>query len=160
SSYMLANEVALKRGILLAFISAFLQAFTAVVVMTLVFLFLRGTAINMTNATWFLEIASYALISCFGAWLLWKKAVPPLGRLFADRRAHSLSAAAPSERHAHVDDDHGDDDHADHDHAHDHPHHHADDHDHAHGDHDDDDHAHDPGDHDGHDHSHDHGSRP
>ena len=30
SSYMLANEVALKRGILLSFISAFLQAFTAI----------------------------------------------------------------------------------------------------------------------------------
>ena len=52
SSYMLANEVALRRGILLSFISAFLQAFTAVAVMTLVFLVLRGTAISMTDSTW------------------------------------------------------------------------------------------------------------
>ena len=43
SSYMLANEVALRRGIMLSFVSAFLQAFTAIVVMTLVFLVLRGT---------------------------------------------------------------------------------------------------------------------
>ena len=56
SSYMLANEVALRRGILLSFVSAFLQALTAVAVMTLVFLVLRGTAVSMTDATWFLEV--------------------------------------------------------------------------------------------------------
>ena len=33
SSYMLANEVALRRGILLSFVSAFLQALTAILVM-------------------------------------------------------------------------------------------------------------------------------
>ena len=102
SSYMLANEVALRRGILLSFVSAFLQAFTAIAVMTLVFLVLRGTAISMTDATWFLEVVSYALISAFGAWLLWKKAGPLLVGLFAGRPAHSLSAAhAHSHSHAH-----------------------------------------------------------
>ncbi len=102
SSYMLANEVALRRGILLSFISAFLQAFTAIAVMTLVFLVLRGTAISMTDATWFLEVVSYALISAFGAWLLWKKAGPLLIGLFTGRPAHSLSAAhAHSHSHAH-----------------------------------------------------------
>ena len=122
SSYMLANEVALRRGILLSFISAFLQAFTAIAVMTLVFLVLRGTAISMTDATWFLEVASYALITAFGAWLLWKKVRPLLG----SRPAHSLSAA-----HAHS---HG---HTHHDHP---PHTHDHDHDHAH----DDGHGHTP----------------
>jgi nickel/cobalt transporter (NicO) family protein len=104
SSYMLANEVALKRGILLSFISAFLQAFTAIAVMTLVFLVLRGTAISMTDATWFLEVASYALISVFGAWLLWKKAGPLVRGLTSGKPAHSLSAAhAHSHRHTHHD---------------------------------------------------------
>ena len=32
SSYMLANEVALRRGVMLSFVSAFLQAATAIVV--------------------------------------------------------------------------------------------------------------------------------
>jgi nickel/cobalt transporter (NicO) family protein len=160
SSYMLANEVALKRGILLAFVSAFLQAFTAIVMMTLLFLVLRGTAINMTNATWFLEIASYALISCFGAWLLWKKASPPLRRLFASRPAHSLSAAAQRVAHVH---DHTHDDHPHHDHAHVHTHH--DHHDHGAHDHDHGDHAQDPDQDDHHgdlDHGHKHtlGSGP
>ncbi len=93
SSYMLANEVALKRGIMLSFVSAFLQALTAIAVMTLVFLVLRGTAVSMTDATWFLEVASYALITLFGAWLLWKKAASRLAGLFGLNPAISLSAA-------------------------------------------------------------------
>lgn len=115
SSYMLANEVALRRGVMLSFVSAFLQALTALLVMTLVFLVLRGTSVSMTDATWFLEVASYVLITLFGAWLLWQKAGPRLLSLFSAGRAHSLSAA-----HAH------DHDHAHHGHAHDH-------HDHDHG---------------------------
>jgi nickel/cobalt exporter len=136
SSYMLANEVALRRGILLSFISAFLQALTAIIVMTLVFLVLRGTSISMTDATWFLEVASYALITAFGAWLLWQKLKP----LFGSRPAYSLSAARADDHgrhhHSHHDYDHGT-------HAHDHTHLHADEdgHDHSH-DHDHHDHPH------------------
>ena len=119
SSYMVANEVALRRGIALSFLSAFLQAATAIAVMLLAFFVLRGTAVSMTDAAWFLEIASFALITLFGAWLLWKKAGPPLRRLLGAGPAHSLSAA-----------------HADHGHAHDHGHHHAHhDHDHHHHEH-------------------------
>ncbi|HWK12950.1 MAG TPA: nickel/cobalt transporter [Rhizobiaceae bacterium] len=110
SSYMLANEVALRRGVLLSFISALLQAVTAILVMTLVYFVLRGTAISMTDATRFLEIASYAMVTAFGLWLLWQKAVPRLAGAFGMGRAHSLSAAAA---HAHH-----------HDHA-EHHHHHA-----------------------------------
>jgi ABC-type nickel/cobalt efflux system permease component RcnA len=133
SSYMLANEVALRRGIMLSFVSAFLQGATAIVLMTLVFLVLRGTSVSMTNATWFLETVSYALIAAFGAWLLWKK-LKPMAFLAGAAPVHSLSAAHV---HAH---DHHDHDHATcgHDHSHDH-------HDHAHHDHEHDHHAHDHG---------------
>ncbi len=113
SSYMLANEVALRRGILLSFVSALLQAATAVVVMTLVFLLLRGTSVSMTDATWFLEVASYALITAFGAWLLWRKLRPILVPLVAGRPALSLSAA-----HAHGHGDHHHHHHHHHDHGH------------------------------------------
>ncbi len=103
SSYMLANEVALRRGILLSFVSAFLQAATAITVMTLVFLFLRGTSVSMTDATWFLEVVSYALISVFGAWLLWRKVRPLLRGLVGSNPMHSLSAAhAHGHAHAHA----------------------------------------------------------
>jgi nickel/cobalt exporter len=134
SSYMLANEVALRRGIMLSFLSAALQAVTAIVLMTAVFLALRGTSISMTNATHFLEIASFALITLFGAWLLWKKAWPRIAGLFAGRPAHSLSSASAHSHHhdaaAHGNDhDHH---HHRHDHGHGHTHHHHHHHDHGH----------------------------
>jgi nickel/cobalt transporter (NicO) family protein len=136
SSYMLANEVALRRGILLSFVSAFLQAATAIMVMTLVFLVLRGTSISMTDATWSLEIVSYAMISAFGAWLLWRKASPLLSGLFRPNPPRSLSAAhahphahshaAHGHAHAHSASSHSRE-------AHDHGHeHHADARDHGH----------------------------
>ncbi|PWK71683.1 ABC-type nickel/cobalt efflux system permease component RcnA [Aminobacter sp. AP02] len=128
SSYMLANEVALRRGVMLSFVSAFLQGATAIVLMSLVFLVLRGTSVSMTNATWFLETVSYALIAAFGAWLLWRKLKPMAFGLAGAAPVHSLSAA-----HAHG---HGHD-HANcgHDHSHDHYHGHAHHHDHGHAHH-------------------------
>lgn len=121
SSYMLANEVALRRGILLSFVSAVLQAISAIVLMAAVFLFLRGTSVSMTDATRFLEIASYALVTAFGAWLLWRKAAPLLRGLLVGKPAHSLSSATPV---------HHDQDLHDHDHDH---HHHRHHHHHGHG---------------------------
>jgi nickel/cobalt exporter len=126
SSYMLANEVALRRGILLSFISALMQAIVAIVVMTAVFLLLRGTSVSMTDATRFLEIASYVLVTAFGAWLLWKKAWPRLASLFVGKPAHSLSSATHTHHHHHdCGHDHHNHDHA-HDHGHQHHHHHHD----------------------------------
>ena len=76
SSYMIANEVALRRGILLSFLSSFLQGVTAILVVGAAFLLLRGTSVSMTDATHFMELASYLLITLFGAWLLWRKLRP------------------------------------------------------------------------------------
>ncbi len=73
SSYMIANEVELKRGIMLSFMSAFMQGITAIIVVGAVYFVLRGTAISMSDATLALEAASYVLIILFGCWLLWKK---------------------------------------------------------------------------------------
>src|SRR5690606_29834044 len=128
SSYMLANEVALRRGVMLSFVSAFLQAATAIAVMLLAYFVLRGTSVSMTNAAHFLEIASYVFVTGFGVWLLWKKAGPLVKRLAGAAPAHSLSAAHAS--HAHHDHDHHDGhcghDHHHHGHHHDHAHHHED----------------------------------
>ncbi|WP_274425897.1 nickel/cobalt transporter [Chelativorans sp. YIM 93263] len=92
SSYMLANEVALRRGVVLSFASALLQAVSAIVLMGAVFFILRGTAVSMTDASRFLETASFALVALFGAWLLWRK-LRPLIKSFFTRPLHSLSAA-------------------------------------------------------------------
>lgn len=76
SSYMLANETELRRGILISFISAFLQGLVAIAVVGAAYLMLRGTSVTMTMATRGLETASYAMIVAFGVWLLWKKLRP------------------------------------------------------------------------------------
>ncbi|PBB99128.1 nickel/cobalt transporter [Mesorhizobium sp. WSM3862] len=157
SSYMVANEVALKRGIMLSFVSALLQGLTAVVVMMLAYFVLRGTAVSMTDAAWFLEISSYVLVTLFGAWLLWRKAGPAILRRFGAGPAHSLSAAhaghsrgGHSHAHAHS--------HAGHSHSHSHSAHAHSTHSHAHHDHDhaahSHAHSHEATDHKAHDHDH------
>ncbi|WP_217572324.1 nickel/cobalt transporter [Mesorhizobium sp. GbtcB19] len=146
SSYMVANEVALKRGIMLSFVSALLQGLTAVIVMMLAYFVLRGTAISMTDAAWFLEISSFVLVTLFGAWLLWRKLGPSVLRLFGKAPAYSLSAA------------HAGHSHGGHSHAHAHAHSHAGhSHAHAHAAHSHALHVHDDHDHHDHSHAHDHG---
>jgi ABC-type nickel/cobalt efflux system permease component RcnA len=73
SSYMIANEVELKRGIAISFISSLLQGLVAVLVVAVAWFLLRGTGITLTQATTSMEIASFALVVAFGAWLLVRK---------------------------------------------------------------------------------------
>ena len=85
SSYMIANETELKRGVLISFVSAFLQGGTAILLVGAAWLVLRGSAVSMTQATHALEVASFALIVLFGATLLFRKlkALRPAGALSA-----------------------------------------------------------------------------
>ncbi|WP_206455608.1 nickel/cobalt transporter [Aurantimonas marina] len=93
SSYMLANEVELRRGILLSFVSSLLQAVSALALVGVGWYVLRGTAVSMTDATDALEIASYALIALFGAWLLTRKL---LRLVSSGRRTAGALAFAPA----------------------------------------------------------------
>ena len=114
SSYLVANEETARRGIVLSFASALLQALVAVALVAVLAWLLSSTAKTMCSAEKAIEIASYALIAAFGARLVWTK-----GGGFM--RALQAKPAAVAAHHHH---DHG------HDHDHDHDHHH---HDHAHG---------------------------
>ncbi|MEJ0078639.1 MAG: nickel/cobalt transporter [Alphaproteobacteria bacterium] len=134
SSYLVANEETWKRGITLSFASALVQALVAIAVVGIAAALLGATAKTMSNAVWWIEIASYLLIALMGARLLYTK-----GRAFLAEwqflRAPKTLGAAATEAHAHH---HGHaHDHGHHDHGHhDHDHHHAHDHhDHAHHDH-------------------------
>jgi nickel/cobalt transporter (NicO) family protein len=73
SSYMIANEVELRRGVAISFISALLQGLVAILVVGSAIWLLRGSGIRMTDATRAMEVASYALVALFGAWLLIRK---------------------------------------------------------------------------------------
>ena len=73
SSYMIANETQLRRGILISFVSALIQGAVAIGLVGAAWLVLRGTSITMTKATQAMEIASFAMVALFGAWLLARK---------------------------------------------------------------------------------------
>ncbi len=105
SSYMIANEIQLRRGILIAIISSFLQGITALLVVGAAYLILRGTSITLTNATDFLEQGSYLLVAGFGFWMLVRK-VRSLVSRSPRRAAAPVIAGMPAgmEFHAHDDD--------------------------------------------------------
>ncbi|WP_420960965.1 nickel/cobalt transporter [Brucella sp. IR073] len=98
SSYMIANETTLRRGILLSFVSSLLQAISAILVIGAAWLVLRGTSISMKDTARYMELASYVLVILFGLWLLRRK----LPLLFTKKKhepevaAASLAFAAPS----------------------------------------------------------------
>ncbi|MCF1462990.1 nickel/cobalt transporter [Agrobacterium vitis] len=82
SSYMVANELELKRGIAISIASSILQAIVAIVTVGVMFLALRGSGITLTRATDAMEAASFALVVAFGVWLLVRK----LSEIFRHRQ--------------------------------------------------------------------------
>jgi nickel/cobalt transporter (NicO) family protein len=111
SSYVLANEETVRRGVLISFIAAALQAFTAVALVGVLLLGLGATGLQVNAWSNQLESVSYALIALVGLYLLWTQ----VNRLW--RRRFSGERAAQA---AHGHSEHG------HDHHHHHHHHHAD----------------------------------
>ncbi len=73
SSYMIANEIELKRGVVISFISAFIQGAVAVALVGGAWLILRGSGITLTQATNAMEITSFVMVIAFGGWLLFRK---------------------------------------------------------------------------------------
>ncbi|ANL67306.1 high-affinity nickel/cobalt transporter protein [Rhizobium phaseoli] len=93
SSYMIANEVELKRGVVISFISAFIQGVVAVALVGGAWLVLRGTGITLTAATHAMEIASFVMVILFGGWLLFRKLRSMVGNL--PRRRLMATSAGP-----------------------------------------------------------------
>lgn len=125
SSYLVANDETWKRGVVLSFASALLQAFTAIAIVGIAAAMLGATAKVMGDAVRVIEVVSYALIVLIGLRLLWVKGRAFLRLLRAEKHEHAAHAHhGHSHAHAH---DHG----HHHDHAHGHSHAH---HDHDHGD--------------------------
>lgn len=73
SSYLVATGEGVRRGIVLSFAAAFVQATTAIVLVGVFTVALRATSVAMTQATLSVEIASYALVAAIGAWLVYAK---------------------------------------------------------------------------------------
>ena len=108
SSYLVANEETARRGIVLSFASALLQALVAVAIVAVFAWLLSATAKTMCCAEKAIEIASYGLIAAFGARLVWTKGGGFMRALQAK--------PAPARRWRRRIDDHGHDHHHGHDH--------------------------------------------
>ena len=123
SSYVVANEETVRRGVIISFIAAALQATTAVILVGVLAFALNATGLQINAWSNQLETVSYALIALVGLWLLTTQFI----RIFRSWREAPANGTAA----AHGDHLHGHDRHHDHDHHHDHGHHH----DHHHGHH-------------------------
>lgn len=86
STWLLATENELRRGVLISFLSAIIQALTAIILVSVLFLVVASVGSTARNVAGLLESASYALIGLLGAYLIWTAL-----RLLAASRA----AAAP-----------------------------------------------------------------
>ena len=71
SAWLLATENELKRGILISFMSAIIQALTAIVIVSVLFLVVASVGSTARNVAGVLESASYALIALLGGYLVW-----------------------------------------------------------------------------------------
>ena len=115
SAWLVGNDERLRRGIAIAFLSSFIQALTAILLVS-VLVWMLGAASGLTRqVARYLEATSYLLIAGMGFWLVWQA----LGsRLLS--RALVPAVAEGDDAHHH---------HHHHDHSHCHHDHHAHDHD-------------------------------
>lgn len=114
TSYLFANERALRRGLVLSLLAALLQGLVAILLVGVLALVLHATAQRMKDAASFVESLSYAGIAVLGAWLVWQKG----GNLIRTLRAphapsiparivpapphHGSHGATPAHVHAHA----------------------------------------------------------
>jgi len=133
SSYVVANEETARRGVIISFIAAAMQALTAVALVGLLLFGLNASGLQINAWSNQLETVSYAMIALVGLYLLATQLLR-LWRRFRDGPAVQASDSHAAHEHGNPGRGH------DHFHAHAHHHAHHDHHDHAH--------------HDGHHHAH------
>ena len=81
AAYMIANERALKRGLVISGLASLLQGFVAIAIVGVLALLLNATAQRMRDAAQWVEMASFAGIALFGGFLAWRKGRALLGAL-------------------------------------------------------------------------------
>ena len=110
SSYLVANGETWRRGVVLSFASALIQALVAVVVVGVAAALLNATAATMNNTVNMIETVSYALIIVLGLRLLWVKGRAFFATLRTMHRPAPVGAAVtpPDQLHAHAGHEHHD----------------------------------------------------
>lgn len=101
SSYVLADGRTMRRGVLLSFLAAGIQALSALVLVAALILMLRATGMQIRAMEAWLETVSWGLVALVGAWLVYyqvRVALVPAHALAA--HAHNHHPAHPHHHHA------------------------------------------------------------
>ncbi|MBX9741636.1 MAG: nickel/cobalt transporter [Beijerinckiaceae bacterium] len=85
AAYLVANERALKRGLVLAGLAALLQALVALAIVGGLTMIIGATSQTMRSSARYVEIASYAAIVALGLALVWRKGAALFEALRAPR---------------------------------------------------------------------------
>ena len=93
SSYVVANEETVRRGIMISFIAAALQALAAILLVSVLLIGLNATGLQINSWANQLESVSYAMIALVGLYLLTTQSV----RLWRSYREGSSAQAAKSQ---------------------------------------------------------------
>ncbi len=105
TSYVLADGRTVRRGVLLSFLAAGVQALSAVAVVGILIVALRWTGLQSKAVEAWLETASWALVALIGVWLIYYQ----LRGAYAPAHAHAHGHAhAAGHDHGHHHHDHGD----------------------------------------------------
>lgn len=100
SSYVLANERTVRRGVFLSFLAALIQALSAIAIVGILAIALNATSLSIKATENWIETLSWALVAAIGAWML-------TGQI---KRLLAHMAEKPVD-HAHVHNSHDDRDH-------------------------------------------------
>jgi nickel/cobalt transporter (NicO) family protein len=119
SSYVVANEETVRRGVIISFIAAGLQALTAIALVGILAFALNASGMQINAWSNRLEMVSYALIALVGAWLLTTQLIAIFRRWQESRAAEPPAAHDHQHRYREHDNYHHGYDHNDPD-AHDH----------------------------------------
>ncbi|MEZ5851445.1 MAG: nickel/cobalt transporter [Hyphomicrobiaceae bacterium] len=130
SSYVLANERTVRRGIALSFLAAFFQALSAIILVGVLVMAFRASGLARKATEDWLETISWGIVAGLGAVLLWQQ-LRKAHAHWRESRLLAVPAGAPvAHSHGHSHDPahaHGAAccAHHEHEHAHDHGHHDA-----------------------------------
>ena len=119
SSYVVANEETVRRGVIISFIAAGLQALTAVALVGVLAFVLNASGMQINAWSNQLEMVSYAMIALVGAWLLTTQLIAIIRRW---QESHAVEANAEHAGHDHYHHAHSEHHHHEHDHHHGHSH--------------------------------------
>jgi len=89
SAYLVADEKALRKGVVLSLAAALVQASVAIAIVSGVNLVLRATATTMNKLALNVELASFIAVALLGAVITWRKAGKVLGVMAMARNPYA-----------------------------------------------------------------------